>query len=211
MRCLCLVMAHSCASACQPASQHACIPPADAGRPVQEDSIRTDDLLERIQDSGRFSRHSIAGSEPSSAELPNGQLAPQASWALRRRSADQSASSLKRAREAVQSQPLALRLDVLAGPTMDQAGFQSQVGVSEVRLPCAERGSGGGSCGSAVSVSSKSALWPGGLSVWGLAASSARRLVQTGAGSAEHAAECARGPWDRLTTARACPAALGLT
>ena len=129
---------------CLPASQHAYVSPANAGRPVQEDSIRTDDLLERIQDSGRFSRHSIAGSEPSSAELPNGQLAPQASWALRRRSADQSASSLKRAREAVQSQPLALRLDVLAGPTMDQAGFQSQVGVSEVRLPCAEQGSGGG-------------------------------------------------------------------
>ena len=134
--------------ASQPASVQAS-PPADAVRPVQEDSIRTDDLLERIQDSGRCSRHSIAGSEPPSAELPSGQLSPQASWALRRRSADQSASSLKRAREAVQSQPLALRLDVLAGPTMDQAAFQSQVGMSEVRAVaaacCAEQHPGVGS------------------------------------------------------------------
>ena len=96
---------------------------------MQEDSIRTDDLLERIQESGP-SRHSSAASEPDSTELlrPGESAAAQS---RRRKSADP--STLKRAREAaVQSQPLALRLDVLAGPGMEQAAFQSDVGATEV-------------------------------------------------------------------------------
>ena len=51
---------------------------------LQEESIRTDDLLERIQESGRAPRHSIAGSEPDASDLRNGQLA-QPSWAQRRK------------------------------------------------------------------------------------------------------------------------------
>ena len=79
------------------------------------------------------------------------------------RSADPSASSLKRAREAVESQPLALRLDVLAGPSLDQAAFQSDVGMSEVRAwPLVLRAGHAGGFGALVGqVQVHVQSWPG--------------------------------------------------